>query len=46
VSWSALSFAALGLLSNWLGYREAETLIMGVVAVPVLAGFAGAVWGR
>lgn len=47
VFWFALAMAALGLLLGWLGYHEREVLIQGaVVAVPVLAGFAWAVWGR
>lgn len=42
-----MACAAVGLLLNWVGYREVETLRVGVIiVVPVLAGFAWAVWGR
>lgn len=47
VFWFAVTVAALGLLLGWLGYHEREVLVLGtVVAAPVLAGFAWAVWGR
>ncbi|MCP2015601.1 hypothetical protein L1280_002769 [Deinococcus sp. HSC-46F16] len=47
VFWFALACAAAGLTLNWLGYREPETLVLGViVAVPVLGAFAWAVWGQ
>lgn len=43
----ALGSAVLGLLGNWLAYREVETLLMAlVIAVPAVAGFGWAVWGR